>query len=698
MSAYRKHYSRTKHFVAAMSLLGFAVQTALAQEAVRLPDVEVVGQDPTVARIESADTPIAGASTGELLRRMPGAALNANGPLSGTVQYRGMFGDRIAVRINGMPIASGGPGGMDPPLHYAPMPLLENIELHRGIAPVSTGAESFGGHVNVKLISSAFTDSSEFVTQGRVHLTGQTGNDGYGAGALLGVANDRHRMHVIAAREDAGDIESKLGQIHPTEYERNAFGVGYGFRQQEQQFGIDYLRNETHNAGTPALPMDIRFFNTDIVRGSYQGRIGHISAHGEAYFTHVDHEMSNFHLRQPPPSPAAFRTALAQSDGAGFALDGRMRLASGTLRLGVDGHWAQHDTDIINPNAAAFFLRSFNDVRRQRQSAFGEWHAALAPQWKYEVGLRYTRVRSAAGLVDGAPAQAGPGGPRILRDRFNNGDRTRVDHNLDAVLRLKHHVSRELNVELGLASKTRSPSYQERFLWLPIESTGGLADRHNYLGSVQLRPETSYEIDLGLDWSSEYSKFTPRVFYKRVDDYIQGIPSIDPIAIAVSTANGDPRPLQFANVDAELYGFDGDFAVQLSPRWGVDGTVSYVRGKRRDINDDLYRIAPLNARVTLNYVRDVWSLHAETHAYARQGKVSITNDEIETGGYSVFSFYGDYRFSDGFVFSAGISNLFDNRARDHLNGYNRVRGSDVPFGERLPSLGRNVFARVNYRW
>lgn len=693
-------YVRPSHVLIALSSLTLATASVYAQSPTRLPTVEVSEEadDEPRTKLSPEETPLAGASTGELMRRLPGAAVNSNGPLSGTVQYRGMYGDRVAVRINGLPIASGGPGGMDPPLHYAPMPLLDNIELRRGIAPVSDGSEVFGGHVDAKLISSSFTDSREFQSQGRLNLTGQTANDGYGVGTLLGLANDRHRLHVLAAREDADDTESARGNIHPTEYERNAYGVGYGFRHEGQEFALDYLRNETDNAGTPALPMDIKLFDTDIVRGHYHGQLGALELRGQAYFTQVDHVMSNFHLRQPPPTLAGYRTALAESQGMGFAFDGERALASGLLRIGVDGHWAEHDTDIVNPNAAAFFVQNFNDIRRQRQSLFGEWRATLAPQWSYETGLRYTRVQTQSGLVDGSPAQAGPGGPRVLRDRFNTADRDVVDHNLDAVVKLSHQISADLRMDLGLASKSRSPSYQERFLWLPLESTSGLADRHNYVGNVNLDPETAYEVELGLDWQGNKVRIAPRAFYKRVDDYIQGVPVIDPVVIAVSTANGDPNPLQFANVDAEFFGIDSDFEVELAPRWRMDGTFSYVRGKRRDVKDNLYRIAPLNARLTLSYEREHWSAHAETQASARQRKVSASNQETATGGYGVFNLYGDYRFESGLSLSAGVSNLFDNAASDHLNGYNRVRDSDVPFGERLPSIGRNVFVRANYRW
>ena len=162
-----------------------------------------------------------------------------------------------------------------------------------------------------------------------------------------------------------------------------------------------------------------------------------------------------------------------------------------------------------------------------------------------------------AGPVEATSAQAMEG-PRILRDRFNSAGRNKGDDNVDWVTKLSYRPVGEVAIELGVARKTRSPSYQERYLWLPLESTGGLADGNNYMGTIDLEPEVSHQVELGLDWRIRRFYLAPRGFYRRVDDYIQGTPVTDPVVIAVSTANGDATPLQFSNVNAEFYGVDVD--------------------------------------------------------------------------------------------------------------------------------------------
>jgi iron complex outermembrane receptor protein len=164
-------------------------------------------------------------------------------------------------------------------------------------------------------------------------------------------------------------------------------------------------------------------------------------------------------------------------------------------------------------------------------------------------------------------------------------------------------------------------------------------------------------------------------------------------------------PLQFTNVDAELYGADAGFGVNITDHIAVDGTISYVRGKRRDINDNLYRIAPLNSTVDLSYFADAgWSLTAEGVFYGRQNKVSRANAEQKTAGYSLLNLHGRYSINRNIELTAGINNVLDRFYQDHLAGYNRIttnaagQASAVATGARLPGEGRNFFvqARANF--
>ena len=358
-----------------------------------------------------------------------------------------------------------------------------------------------------------------------------------------------------------------------------------------------------------------------------------------------------------------------------------------------------------------FFVQNFNEAEREVFGIYLQRQQTLSDTTRAEFGVRYNRVNMDAGSVDGTPARMMPMRGQamvpgaVLRDGFNSADRSVSDDNIDLVARSWFAVTEYNKLYLGLARKTRSPSYQERFLWLPLEATGGLADGNLYTGNIELDPEVSRTLELGMDYSRNGLTLSPRVYYSSVKDYIQGVPSDNQAAIMLvrmmnnmnGTNNADP--LIFDNVDARLYGFDMDWAWQLSNHWSLSGLVNYVRGKRDDASDDeLYRIAPPNATLRLHYRRHAFSTELEGIAYAEQDNVSATNREQRSANYGVVNLLVRWQASDQLSVSAGVDNLFDRRYRPHLGGYNRADNPDIGARERLPAAGINTFARLAYEF
>lgn len=645
--------------------------------------------------INPLDTNLAGPSTATLLKQSPGANVNYNGPLTGIIQYRGMYDDRINTQLDGVEIAPACPNHMDPPLHYAAKPLVESIEIYRGIAPVSAGNETIGGAVKAHRKTSHFTDTNEFEYHGDVTAEGQSVDNGYGVGAMVSMANNQHRIHVLGNKEKGDDMKYSDGKVHPSEYERGEAGFGYGYRQGSNEYSIDYLQDNTGNVGTPALPMDIRYMDTRSVSAGYKGQWDSTRLEAKVYSNHVEHDMTNYHLRDPA-NPMMLRYSPSISRTSGVEITTTTAMTDSELKLGVDSDMQKHDARILDPNNAMFYVDNFNDIQRNRIGLFGEWQASISDAMQYELGVRFTQVNMDANDVNASMAQAMPAsGLATLRDRFNASDRSQTDNNVDLVAKLKYQASASTSLDFGIARKTRSPSYQERYLWSPLQATGGLADGRNYVGDVNLNPEVATELDLGMEWHNDTSRFTPRIFYNRVNDYIQGVPSTDATVIAVSNT---PDPLQFSNVDAKLYGFDAGYQSMLSDTWLLDASVSYVRGKRTDIDDNLYRIAPLNGTLGISYAKLDWSVTAQGVFAADQKDVSATNGEQASGGYGIMNLFGKYRLQANMDFTAGINNVFDRYYADHLNGLNRVINTDLALGERLPGAGRSVFARLHYRW
>ena len=650
--------------------------------------------------IDVVDEMTIAADTAQLLKQAPGATVNGNGPLTGIPQYRGMYGPRVGVQLNGTQLAPAGPNWMDPPLSYAAAAQLESLQLYRGIAPVSVVQESIGGAVNAVTARGEFSDSSAMTLDTHVVASGQSVSNGTLLGATVLASNDMHRLRLAAMTEQGDDVEFSDGKILPSEYERDRYELGYGLRVGAHTLQFDYSRSETGDAGTAALPMDIQLIDGDLYTLGYNFSATDWSLDATVFGSELDHTMTNYHLRQAPMSEGLWRRNTAAASNRGFKVSATFTGDNGLWIIGADGLDSSHDSNIDNPSNPAFFVVNFNDAERTIVGMFAERQHDFGNAWSAELGLRYNHVVMDAGEVDGTPAMMPAGA--MLRDAFNAADRKQTDDNFDLVAKGFYHANDELSYYAGVARKTRSPAYQERYLWLPLQATGGLADGLTYTGNIELRPEVARELELGLDFNNGSLVLSPRLFYRDVKDFIQGVPStLAPANMFVtmmnmSTGSNNPAPLQFDNVDAVLWGFDMDWRYTMSPTWAVSGLVNYVRGERDDIDDNLYRIAPLNGSLALDYTGHRWGARLEGRLYAEQDKVSATNNEQQSDGYGLLNLGGYWLASDLLRVAVGVDNVLDENYADHVSGINRVMGnSGLAPGERIPGYGRNAYLRVD---
>lgn len=645
----------------------------------------------TVETAASEDSPLAlpakpssVADSAEQLKNLPGANINRNGPLTSIAQYRGMYSDRVNVLVDGIRISQAGPNSMDSPLSYIAASQLDSLTLYRGIAPVSSGIETIGGSIASSSKQAGFGNSDEFTFSGQASAGFAHNNDSFQLGLNTALINQNHRIALYGSRDKGDDQRFSDGSLLPSRHQRDSFGINYGYRNDSGfEMAVDAQHHDTGETDTAALPMDILF-----ARGErYKTAFSQILDNGDKLslrlnYQDADHLMNNFSLR-PGPVPAMQRQTYTDVIAYGAQLHYQLQ----NWLLGLEADAAEHNATIFNPNNAGFSLTNFNQATRDRYSVFAEWQGDLNADWSMQAGGRYSKIHSDADNVSAAGLMGPMAAMMQMRaDAFNAEDRSQQDDLLDAAVTLNRVLRPDLDLIIGAARKQRAASYQERYLWFPAESTSGLADGNTYLGEIRLDPETAYQYELGLDWHRPTIGISPRLFYHHVNDYIQGV------------ATAQAGTLQFANVDARLYGFDTTWYLALNNQWQLDGTVSYVRGERRDSDDNLYRIAPLTNRIQLSYIQPDWQLALGMVNVAAQNRVSSENAEQKTSGYSLFDLTGQYQLDKAMTVYAGIDNLFDRQYQDHLGGYNRVQNPAIATGDRLYGVGRSAYLALKYQW
>jgi iron complex outermembrane receptor protein len=624
------------------------------------------------------------------LKAIPGADVNSNGLITGIAQYRGMYGDRVAVTIDGHAVVSGGPNAMDSPFAYVSPMITEAVVVNRGIAGVSAAAESIGGHLNARLARGNF-GGEEFGISGFMGSRYATnGNVATSAGRLT-LSNSSHRISALTEIDSGNDIKTTRGDIRPSRVDRRRYDLSYAYANGEDHLVVFAGKLDTGDSGTPALPMDIRYIDTNLYGAHFLHTLSPMFAiEGRVSANDVEHLMDNFALRSAPPAMMQ-RQTLATGSGTTFAFAGNVDFSSSTLRVGIEGTVTDHEAIITNPNNSAFRVVNFSDVERDLTSIFGEWvidrnHSEL------ELGISVKQVKTDAGDV----AAAGVMNPSAaaLSDAFNGANRKLSFEDVDVIAKYRYRFGDNIEGHAGIARKSRAPSFQELYLWLPMQATGGLADGRSYIGDLSLDAEVSHELNVGLSSTLGRLSLAPQIFYKRVDDYIQGTPSANDNANMVATMMAGRPALQFSNTDADIWGTDLAWSFQISERIAIDGAVSYSRGRRTDIADNLYRLAPLKGSIGLTYTSDRWVIDTHILAYDEQKKVASFNDEQPTAGYAVVSGGFAWMPVSSLRLEARIGNLFDADYQDHLAGINRAGGSDISVGDRLYGSGRTLTAGV----
>jgi len=702
--------------------------SAFAQAPSDIEEVVVIGRQEFLETEFTARRTGANVDAAKLMDQVPGGAAANNGPLTGQIQYRGMFGPRINVRVDGMLINGGGPNWMAPPLHHIPAGLMEELVVEQGIPSIATGG-GIGGAATAYWKKPVYGSSDSWQFSGDTELGLSSVDSGSSASGVFGIANRDQRLYLVGSRDSGDDYDSANGEVAATEYRRDVIGIGYGFQTGDHEFDLNLHRIDTEDTGTPSLPMDIDWFDTKVWNASYQTDLSGVGLAVRVYGSDINHGMSNFKLRTAPdfsslPLPPFAgddkRTVVATSEETGFKISLDWALGEGTAEAGFEGKNASSDAVVGDPDFAPFFVNNFNDSEVDSLALYGQWSALLGRKWYAEAGIRAERVKTRTGTVDAFPAQLVDMNPTmwpmgtppravwLLRENFNAADRSTRDNNVDWVVKTRYQATNDLVIELGAAQKTRSPIYQERYLWIPLEANAGIGDGNNYVGNPALDPEVSRQIELGFDWNLDGFYFSPRLFWRNVDDYIQGIPATNMAVVAVSAnANGDPTPLMFANTEASFQGLDMTFGAELNSNWRLDGIFSMVDGDREDISDNIYRVAPTSLRLTLEYANADFQAKLEQVFTAEQDDISRTNtfDPLNpnnsfasTDGHTLSNLYLTWFVDSNLTASVGAENLFDEDYIDHLTGFNRVLNSRVPQGSRMFGLGRNMFARLQYVW
>ncbi len=696
--------------------------------------------------------------TASLLKNIPGLNLQGSGGVSSLPVIHGLADDRIRIKVDGMDLISACGNHMNPALSYIDPTNVSNITVFAGITPVSLGGDSIGGAIIVESADPEFAKAGEdLLTKGEVGAFYRSNGNARGDNLSATIANETFSMTYQSSTTESenyiagGDFKAAslaaagrgwldADEVGSSKYKSTNKSLSFATKIDNHIVELKYGLQDIPYQGWTNQRMDMTGNDSEQINLHYEGQFDWGKLDTRAYQEHTRHKMqfaddklywygSNTGVPTVDGeecTPIGGMTGCAagmpmdtEGNNIGAVVKADINLASGDLlRVGTEIQQYQLD-DWWDPSGKGMWPNTFWNIyegERDRLALFGEWEANWGSEWLTLFGIRGEQVTMNTGEVQGYNTTSAD----YLAEStaFNAADRNKTDNNIDVTALARFTPEKTKTIDVGFASKTRSPSLYERYTW----STGGMAmrminwagDGNGYVGNLELEPEVANTLSATFDWHDAAQtkwglKVTP--YYTYINNYID----VERCTSAVNTNCGAANQtvtdafvyLKFVNQSASMYGIDisGYFPLAENTAYGnftARGILNYVRGKNETTGDNLYNIMPLNAKLAFEQQKNRWTNAVEIELVADKNDVSSVRNEVATEAYNLLHLRSSYQLKN-VRFDFGIENVLDELYNHPLGGAymgqgKTMSGTDVPWGVLVPGMGRSFYAGVNVKF
>ena len=674
---------------------------------------------------------------GSLLNYFVGTDNVSNAGASGIPVIHGLADDRIKVRVDGMDLISGCASHSNSPFSYIDINNIGELKVFAGITPVSMGGDSIGGTVIVDSKAPEYSKSSEIIKKGSLRSFYRSNSQAFGTNMNTFIATDRFSFKYSGNYTDAKNYSSaddfKVGAtiagrdwIDAAEAGSSAYKISnhifdLGLKKGSSELNLKVSIQHSPYQGLINQRMDMTGNDSRSFNLKYSDKFNWGDVEARTYIESTDHAMNFGSDKQYwYPNNAPGNPMDSEGLNLGFTVkadinldeDNILTVGSEFQRYRLDDLWAASGSGSMSPNTFV----NINDGSRDRYDIYGElthsWEADLLTS----VGLRYGMVKMNAGEVHGYADVNTYGGmtnnQKANSDTFNDNDRTKTNHNWDLTALVEYIISPIHTSELGYAIKNRSPNLYERYTWstwtMAANMNNSYGDGNGYVGNINLSPEKAHTIAWSTDWhdlkKENYQvKFNP--YYTYVEDYIDAV-KCDEVGKSCMSRSDGFSTLSLDNQSARIFGFDISAYKNLGyynyfGDLSVTSSLAYVRGKNNDTHDNLYRIMPLNLRVSVEQSLGAWDNRLEVMLVKEKGRTSDIRNENQTSGYSLVNIASDYSYKN-IILNLSIKNFFDRSYSDPLGGTYLGQGStmmtSVKNGTAVPGMGRSFNVGVLYNF
>jgi iron complex outermembrane receptor protein len=603
----------------------------LRPQRVGLPDVVVTGalRERTTAEVYRPISALSGeelqqqlgSSIPETLQRVPGFAMQYNGPGATRPSIRGMGGDRVLMLEDGQRTGDLYQTTADHGVMMEPL-TAEQIEVIRGPAGLLYGSQALGGVVNVIRNDTPRTRPNEIT--GMVTTQATSVNDGLAGGATVEAPVGPLALRGELSLRDAQDTRTPQGDLPSTDQTvlngslgaswLPAWGVvGASYRYYDTAYGVPGTFNGTLIPGAHPGGVDIEATReTGRLRIVYDRPLLGVfdRVEWDANLIRYDHTEIE---RRRTDAPDIIGTRFEQTSGE-VNLTARHTHAPHGLRLegamGLSWYGRDLESGGVSPG-----------TRSGRSGTV----AAFAYE---EIGYRAVRLQLGARFDYTETSTVDRSDIRVRTregNRITKPVQNRTFGNASGSLAALYTVSDAWTVGTSVSRSFRSPAIEEMYSDGPH-----LADFSFDIGTPNLKSEIGHGLDLFVRGNTPRLEVEAAAYVNRVNDYIFYAPTGLTVFVDREGDLGRITPVfEAENADATFVGGEGRVQYELLPPIIADVTASYVRATRRADDNPLPFIPPLTTDAELRYDGSRFFGHLGMTWTADQTRVP---DPVQRGG------------------------------------------------------------------
>jgi iron complex outermembrane receptor protein len=598
---------------------------------------------------------------GDVFKDKSGFGLIKRGGYAMDPVFRSFKYEQLNLIYDGGVYLSGAcPNRMDPASVQVSPAEIDRIELVKGPFSVRYG-QTMGALINI--ITNNPQPVDELQVNGEIAGGYEVNGNGITGRGAISVVGKKLDFSLQGGGIAFDDYKNGDGELVPSSFETYNYATKFGFNPtKNQRLQLSWRQSFGKDIKHASLPMDSPKDNSSIISMDYGVRNLSeklISLNAKAYYTYIDHLMTN----ENRPN---FRMVDARSPVTSTTYGGRLELGlqpsqKATIFIGTDLRTVAKDgvrnriVKIMNGNPLDP-PREFTDLIWQ-------------DSWLYDVGV-FTEsnilINEHLDILLGARldfVKSGADNPSPDFEQLYGEITPQSEVNFNLTGSVNTYFGQNGLVQLSLGRGQRAASLLERYI---NHFTVGM-DAYEYVGNPYLESEVNYQADVTVKDVLGKMHWRANVFYSYLQNYISAV--VDESIPRKFMPGTEPLyAKRYVNIDhAWQAGFDAEIGYQFTKSLSADVGGYYTYAQNVDFDEPLAEIPPLTGLASLTYKKEVYWFEITGRFVAEQDRVAASFDESSTPGFNVFDLMAGYAPVKNLDFNFALRNIFNANYFEHLS-------------------------------